>query len=162
MLVPLYTITFQPSSSGTILVGQHPSPAHSGTSGVHVGSYDPVLKTYQSLGGPDRVSPPRVNQHPVPRWHLHPRASSHKDTPPQDLLTSTCHRDLSRGMPRSHPSSKTCPKDSSYDPVQSTQPSPHIQDTWQDLPGCYPIIGTKCLNHSQTIIHHASHHRYNA
>ena len=38
------------------------------------------------------------NQHPVPRWHLHPGASSHKDTPPWDLLishapaTGTSHR----------------------------------------------------------------------
>ena len=51
MPVPPYTIHFQPSSSGTILASQHLSPAHSGTSGVHVGSYDLVLSTYQSLGG---------------------------------------------------------------------------------------------------------------
>jgi hypothetical protein len=88
MPVPSYTITFQPSSSGTVLAGQHPSPAHSGMSGVHVGSYDPVLKTYQSLGGPDMISSQGVNRHPVSRWHLHPRASSHRDTPPRDLLIS--------------------------------------------------------------------------
>jgi hypothetical protein len=86
MSVPSYTITFQPSSSGTILAGQHPSPAHSGTSGVHVGSYDPVLKTHQSLL--DRISSQGVNRHPVPRQHLHPKASSHRDTPPQDHLIS--------------------------------------------------------------------------
>ena len=67
MLVPPYTIPFQPSSSGTVLAGQHSSPAHSGMSDVHVGSYDPVLSTYQSLGGLDRISSQGANQCPMPR-----------------------------------------------------------------------------------------------
>ena len=50
MPVPPYTITYILGSSGSALVGQHPSPAHSGTSGVYVGFYDLVLSTYQSLG----------------------------------------------------------------------------------------------------------------
>ena len=56
MPIPPYTITYILGSSGTTLAGQHPSPAHSGMSGVYVGSYDLVLSTYQSLGGPDRTS----------------------------------------------------------------------------------------------------------
>jgi hypothetical protein len=86
--VPPYTIHFHPSSSGTILAGHHPSPTHSGMSGVHEGSYDLVLSTYQSLGGPNMISSQGDNQHPMPRQHLHLRASSHKDTLPCDLLIS--------------------------------------------------------------------------
>jgi hypothetical protein len=50
MPVPPYTITFQPSSSGTALVGQVIVSRPSGAIGVHEGSYDsgsqdiPVLK----------------------------------------------------------------------------------------------------------------------
>ena len=98
MPLPPYTIHSQSSSSGTILAGQHPSPTHLGTSGMHVGSYDLVLLTYQFLGGPDMISSQGDNQHPMSRWHFHPGASSHKDTPPWDLLishapaTGTSHR----------------------------------------------------------------------
>jgi hypothetical protein len=71
MPVPPYTITFQPSSSGTALVSgvivSHPS----GANGVHEGPMVPVLKTYQSLWGPDRISSQGDNQHLVPRLHLH-------------------------------------------------------------------------------------------
>ena len=56
MLVPPYTIHFQPSSSGTILADRVTAPTHSGASGVYVGSYDPVISTYQSLGGLERIS----------------------------------------------------------------------------------------------------------
>jgi hypothetical protein len=55
---------------------------------VYVGSYDPILKTYQSLGGPNMIYSQGVNQHPVPLRHLHHGASSHKDTLPRDLLIS--------------------------------------------------------------------------
>jgi hypothetical protein len=51
MLVPPYTITFQPSSSGTALVSRVIIPHPLGASGVHEGPLVPVLKTYQSLGG---------------------------------------------------------------------------------------------------------------
>ena len=56
MPIPPYTITFQPSSSGTALVSRVIVPRPSGASGVHEGLMVPVLKTYQSLGGPDRIS----------------------------------------------------------------------------------------------------------
>jgi hypothetical protein len=56
MPVPPYTITFQPSSSSTALVSRVIVPHPSGASGVHEGPMVLVLKTYQSLGGPDRIS----------------------------------------------------------------------------------------------------------
>jgi hypothetical protein len=72
MPVPRYTITFQPSSSGTALVSQVIVSRLSGVSGVHEGPMVLVLKTYQSLGGPDRISSQRGNTvFPVPRQHLH-------------------------------------------------------------------------------------------
>jgi hypothetical protein len=56
MPIPPYTITFQPSSSGTGLVSQVIVPRPSGASGVHEGPMFLVLMTYQSLGGPDMIS----------------------------------------------------------------------------------------------------------
>jgi hypothetical protein len=78
-----------------------------------------------------------------------PRIKKHLGLP----HTCTRHRYLSRGMPRSHPSGKTCPKGSLKDPIRSTQPSPHTQDTRQDLPKFiiqfYQVISTMCLIHSR-------------
>jgi hypothetical protein len=51
MPVPPYTITFQPSSSGTTLVSRVIVPHPSRASGVYKGPMVSVLKTYQSLGG---------------------------------------------------------------------------------------------------------------
>jgi hypothetical protein len=51
MPVPPYTITFQPSSSGTTLVSRVIVSRPSGASGVHEGTMVLVHKTYQSLGG---------------------------------------------------------------------------------------------------------------
>jgi hypothetical protein len=59
MPVPPYTITFQPSSSGTALVSRVIVPRPSGASGVHEGPMVLVLKTYQSLGGPDMIFSPK-------------------------------------------------------------------------------------------------------
>ena len=56
MPIPPYTITFQPSSSGTALVSRVIVPHPLGASGVREGPMVPVLKTYQSLGGLDRIS----------------------------------------------------------------------------------------------------------
>jgi hypothetical protein len=56
MPVPPYTITFQPSSSATALVSQVNVPRPSGASSVHESPMVLVLKTYQSLGGPNRIS----------------------------------------------------------------------------------------------------------
>jgi len=56
MPIPPYTINYILGSSGTALASQHLSFAHSGMSGVYIGSYDLVLLTYQSFGGPDKTS----------------------------------------------------------------------------------------------------------
>jgi hypothetical protein len=88
MPVPPYTITFQPSSSGTALVSRVIVPRPSRASGVHEGLMVPVLKTYQSLGGPDMISSRKGDhQLPVPRWHL-TRDNQHPGPP----LTHTRHR----------------------------------------------------------------------
>jgi len=46
MPVPPYTIHFQPSSNGTVLVGRVTIPRPFWSEFVYVGSYDPVLSTY--------------------------------------------------------------------------------------------------------------------
>jgi len=136
MPIPPYTILFQPSSSGTVLAGQHPSPTHSGTSGVHVGSYDPVLSTYQSLGGPNRISSQGDNRHPVPRWHLHPEASSHKDTPPQDLLishapaTGTSHRGCPGRIPLARLVQRLVVRSCPIDSTLTTHPRRTPRSPW--------------------------------
>jgi hypothetical protein len=67
MLIPPYTITFQPSSSGTALVSRVIVPRPSGASGVHDSPMVLVLKTYQSLGGQDRISSQEgITNFPVP------------------------------------------------------------------------------------------------
>jgi hypothetical protein len=71
MPIPPYTITLHPSSSGTALVSRVIVSRPSGASGVHESPMVPVLKTYQSLGGPDRISSERGNTvFPMPRQHL--------------------------------------------------------------------------------------------
>jgi hypothetical protein len=72
MPIPPYTITFHPSSSGTTLVSRVSVPCPSGASGVHEGPMVLVLKTYQPLGGSDRISSQKgITNSPVPRQHLH-------------------------------------------------------------------------------------------
>jgi hypothetical protein len=67
MPVPSYTITFHPSSSGTALVSRVIIPHPSRASGVHEGPMVSVLKTYQSLGGPDMISSQnRITNSPMP------------------------------------------------------------------------------------------------
>jgi hypothetical protein len=56
MPIPPYTITFQPSSSGTAIVSRVIVSFPSVASGVHEGPMVPVLNTYQSLGGLDKIS----------------------------------------------------------------------------------------------------------
>jgi hypothetical protein len=67
MPIPPYIITFQPSSSGTTLVSRVILPRPLGASDVHEGPMVSVLKTYQSLGGPDRISSQEgITNSPVP------------------------------------------------------------------------------------------------
>jgi hypothetical protein len=100
----------------------------------------------------------------------HPEASSHEDTPPQDLslshvpATGTSHGEHLGGILWQDLSSRLI-----VDPARSTRPSPHTQDSRQDLSrfiirflsGYYQVNGSSCLisnaSHSP-----ASHHRYNA
>jgi hypothetical protein len=82
MPVPSYTITFQPSSSGTALVSRVIVSRPSGLSDVHEGPMVPVLKTYQSLGGPERIS----SQGETPYSSCHDSTSTrdnqHPSSPP--------------------------------------------------------------------------------
>jgi hypothetical protein len=72
MPIPPYTITFQPSSSDTILVSRVIVSRPSGASGVHEGSHGSSSQDILVLrGGPDRISSHGDDQNPVPRWHLH-------------------------------------------------------------------------------------------
>ena len=140
------------------------SPTQTRMSGVYEGSYDPVLSTYQSLRGPDMIYSHGDNQHHMPRWHLHPGASSHKDTPPRDHLIShapaigTSHgecpcrillaRRIQRLIIESYPVDSTLTTHPRHTPR-----SPQVITSFTSI---------KCLIHSQTILHQASHHRYNA
>jgi hypothetical protein len=71
MPVSPYTITFQPSSSGTALVSRLIVSRPSGASGVHEGSHGSGSQDILVLGGPDMISSQGDNQHLVPRRHLH-------------------------------------------------------------------------------------------
>ena len=92
-LVPPYTIHLEPSSSGTVLANQHPSPTHLGMSGVHVGSYDavldiPVLRgTEHDIFSKGITNTPCLNGTSILGLHptktLHPRISSSHMHPPQ-------------------------------------------------------------------------------
>jgi hypothetical protein len=129
MPVPPYTITFQPSSSGTALVSRVIVSRPSGASGVHESPMVPVLKIYQSLGGPDRISSQRGtpssschdststkdNQHPSSP-HNRPATGISREgcpgrTPPARLAPKTHRRILSDRL-NPHHSPKTHAKSS--------------------------------------------------
>jgi hypothetical protein len=153
MPVPPYTITFQPSSSGTVLVSRVIVSRPSGASGVHEGPMVPVLKTYQSLRGPDMISSQgetpyspchdststRDNQHPSSPSNIPATGISREGclgrTPPARLAPKTRCRILSNRL-NPHHSPKTHAKIS-------------------------PVLLLRALyiyaSHSP-----ASHHRYNA
>ena len=162
MPVPPYTICYQPNSSGTVLAGQHPSSTHSGTSGVHVGSYDPVLSTFQSLGGPDKISSqmgitntPCFNSTSIlgtcPMKSVLPRISS---------THMSHHRYLTWEVLRSHPpwhDSSTRINVESY--LVDTTLTTHPRHT----PRSPQVVNILAVHsHSQTSLYSVSHHRYNA
>jgi hypothetical protein len=131
MLVPPYTITFQPSSSGTTLVSRVIIPRPLGASGVYEGPLVPVLKTYQSLGGPDRISSqkgitnspchdstsPGITNTQVHLSHIPATGNSHKGCPSHThlarLALKTRHRILSDRLnphhtPKTHAKISPC------------------------------------------------------
>jgi hypothetical protein len=117
MPVPPYIVTFQPSSSGTTLVSRVIVPHPSGGSGVHECPMVPVLKTYQSLGGPGRISSQRES--PTPRATT---------TPPPGITNTLV---LLSHIPATGNSRKGC----------------QVTPLWQDLPqrlivGSCPIDST--------------------
>jgi hypothetical protein len=110
MPIPPYTVIFHPSSSGTTLVSRVIVSCPLGASGVHEGPMVSVLKTYQSLGGPDRISSQggsptlpchdststRDNQHPSSPHTRPATGNSHEGclgrTPLARLAPKTHHR----------------------------------------------------------------------
>jgi hypothetical protein len=95
MPVPPYTIIFQLSSRGTTLVSRVIVPHPLRASGVHEGPMVLVLKTYQSLGGPNRISSqkeitnspchdstsPGITNTPVHLSHIPATGNSRKECP---------------------------------------------------------------------------------
>jgi hypothetical protein len=161
MPVPPYTITFQPSSSGTTLVSRVIVPRPLGASGVHKGPMIPVLKTYQSLGGPDRISTqkaitnspchdstsPGITNTPVHLSHI-----PAKVTLARDAQVAPLRQDLPQRLVVG-----SCPIDSTLTTHPKHTPrSPHFH---------YPVFNEFMAPHAlHTYISPspASHHRYNA
>jgi hypothetical protein len=82
-----------------------------------------------------------------PSWDL-----PHEDTPPRDLLISH--------VPTTGTSHRGCP---GHAPRRMTRrPSPHTQDSCQDLPMLLPDYRHQVPQPLTTILHTASHHIYNA
>jgi hypothetical protein len=119
MLVPPYTITFQPSNSGTALVSRVIVPRPSGASGVHDSPMVLVLKTYQSLGGPDRISSQEgITNFPVPQQHPH-RDNQHPSSHHNILATGNSHV----GCPGRTPPARLAPK--THRRILSDRLNPH-------------------------------------
>jgi hypothetical protein len=154
MLVPPYTITFQSSSSGTILVSQVIIPRPSGASGVHEGPMVPVLKTYQSLGGQDRISSqkgisnspshdsttPGITNTPVHLSHILATGNSRKGCPgrtPSARLAPKTHRRILSDRLNPHHTPKQTPR------------SPHVH---------YPVLPS--LRHLVPYAHTSLPHQH--
>jgi hypothetical protein len=106
MPVPPYTIAFQPSSSGTTLVSRVIVSCPSGASGVHEGPMVPVLKTYQSLGGPDRIS----SQGETPSSLCHDSTSTRDNQHPSSPPNIPTIGISSEGCPGCTPLARPAPK----------------------------------------------------
>jgi hypothetical protein len=161
MLVPPYTITFQSSSSGTILVSQVIIPRPSGASGVHEGPMVPVLKTYQSLGGQDRIS----SQKGISNSPSHDSTTPGITNTPVHLSHILATGNSRKGCPGRTPSARLAPK--THRRILSDRLNPH------HTPKTHTKI-SPCLLSSFTMFTAphalrtyvspslASHHRYNA
>jgi hypothetical protein len=146
MPVPPYTITFQPSSSGTTLVSQVIISHPSGASGVHEGPMVPVLKTYQSLGESDKIS----SQGEIPYSPCHDSTSTrdnqHPSSPPNIPATGISRE----GCPgRTHPA-RLAPKtrrrilSDRLNPHHSPKTHTKISPVHNQV---YQVLGTTCLIH---------------
>jgi hypothetical protein len=161
MSVPPYTITFQPSSSGTALVSRVIVPRPSGASGVHVGPMVPILETYQFLGGPNRISSQRGS--PTPRATT---------APPPGITNTLVHLshipaigNSRKGYPRLTPLARLAPMTRRM--ILSDQLNPyHTPNTHAKISPCSLSSFTKftapCALRTYVSPSLASHHRYNA
>jgi hypothetical protein len=162
MPVPPYTITFQPSSSGTVLVGRVIVPRPSGASGVHEGPMVPVLKTYQSLGGPDRIS----SQEGITNSPCHDSTSPGITNTPVHLSHIPATGNSRKGCcPGRTPSARLAPK--THRRILSNQLNPHhTPKTHAKISPCLISSFTKFTapRALRTYVSPspASHHRYNA
>ena len=116
---------------------------------MYVGSYDPVLSTYQSLGGPDRISSqqgitntPCLDGTSIPGLHptktLHPGISSSHMHPPHVPLVGdaqvappskthlTTHHKILPNWLNPHHTPKT---HAMISPVVTTLPAPSVVNT---------------------------------
>jgi hypothetical protein len=159
--VPPYTITFQPSSSGTVLVSRIIAPRPSGASGVHEGSMVPVLKTYQFLRGPDRIS----SQKRITNSPCHNSTSPGKTNTPVHLshIPATCNS--RKGCPGRTPSARLAPKTRRR--ILSDRLNPyHTPKTHAKISPCSLSSFTKFTTPHALCTYvspsPALHHRYNA
>ena len=148
MPVPPYTITFQPSSSGTTLVSRVIVPRPSGATGVHEGPMVPILKTYQSLGGPDRIS----SQKGITNSPCHNSTSPGITNTPVHLSLVPATGNSRKGCPGRTPSARLAPK--TRHKILSDRLNPH--HTHPRLTPRSPHVhclvftkfyGTSCLTH---------------
>jgi hypothetical protein len=161
MPVPPYTITFQPNSSGTALVSQVIVPHPLRASGVHKGPMVPVLKTYQSLGGPDRIS----SQKGITNSPCHDSISPRITNTPVHLSNIPAICNSHKGCPGRTPSARLAPKTRCR--ILSNRLNPHhTPKTHAKISPCLISSFTKftapralCTYVSPSP---TSHHRYNA
>jgi hypothetical protein len=162
MLVPPYTVTFQPSSSGTALVSRVIVPRPSGASGVHEGPMVPVLETYQSLGGPYMISSQR-GKHRLPHATIAPPPGitntlvhltiyQPQVTLVRDAQVAPLRQDLPQRLVVG-----SCPIDSTL--TTHLRRTPRFSQFFYQV---YQVLGTTCLIYIYTSHLPASHHRYNA
>jgi len=147
MPVPPYTITFHPSSGGTALISRVIVPRPSGASGVHEGPMVPVHKTYQSLGGPDRIS----SQKGITNSPCHDSTSPGITNTPVHLSHIPATGNSRKGCPGRTPSARlaprlvvrSCPIDSTLTThPEHTPRSPHVHCSVLTK-----FYGTSCLTH---------------
>jgi hypothetical protein len=159
--IPPYTITFQPSSTGTALVSRVIVSHPSGASGVHEDPMVSVLKTYQSLGGPDRISSQK-GDHQLP---CHDSTSPGITNTPVHLSHIPATGNSRKGCLGHTPSARLAPKTRRR--ILSNRLNPHhTPKTHAMISPCLISSFTKFMapRALRTYVSPspASHHRYNA